>query len=70
MEAKTCSNREGLRLPTDWVAAVDRFAASEVLRDYLGPRFVDMFASVKRTEQDRFGAAVTALDYDWYLGNA
>jgi glutamine synthetase len=31
---------------------------------------VDMFVAVKRTEQDRFGAAVTALDYDWYLGNA
>jgi glutamine synthetase len=29
-----------------------------------------MFTSVKRTEQDRFGAVVTALDYDWYLGNA
>ena len=62
--------RDGVRLPTDWVAAVDRLEASEVLRDYLGSRFVDMFVSVKRTEQDRFGAAVTALDYDWYLGNA
>lgn len=62
--------RDGVRLPTDWVAAVDRLEASEVLRDYLGSRFVDMFVAVKRTEQDRFGAAVTALDYDWYLGNA
>jgi glutamine synthetase len=52
------------------VAAVDMFERSEVLRDYLGPRFVEMFTSVKRTEQDRFGAVVTALDYDWYLGNA
>lgn len=62
--------RDGVRLPTDWVGAVDLFERSEVLRDYLGPRFVDMFVSVKRTEQDRFGAAVTALDYAWYLGNA
>jgi hypothetical protein len=62
--------RDGVRLPTDWVGAVDLFERSEVLRDYLGPRFVDMFTSVKRTEQDRFGAVVTALDYDWYLGNA
>ena len=62
--------RDGVRLPTDWVGAVDLFDRSQVLRDYLGPRFVDMFVSVKRTEQDRFGAVVTALDYDWYLGNA
>jgi glutamine synthetase len=62
--------RDGVRLPTDWVGAVDLFERSDVLRDYLGPRFVDMFTSVKRTEQDRFGAVVTALDYDWYLGNA
>jgi glutamine synthetase len=62
--------RDGARLPTDWVSAVDRLEASDVLREYLGPRFVDMYVAVKRTEQDRFGAAVTALDYDWYLGNA
>jgi hypothetical protein len=29
-----------------------------------------MFTAVKRTEQDRFYAAVTAADYDWYLKNA
>ncbi len=26
-----------------------------MLRDYLGERFVEMFVSVKRTEQARFG---------------
>ncbi len=60
----------GSRLPTDWVAAVDRFAASAVMRDYLGDRFVDLFATVKRTEQARFNAVVTSLDHDWYLQNA
>ena len=41
-----------------------------VLRDYLGDRFVDMFCSVKRTEQARFFEVVTELDFDWYLRNA
>jgi glutamine synthetase len=29
-----------------------------------------MFASVKRTEQERYMAVVPALDYDWVLANA
>src|SRR5690606_10506790 len=59
-----------VRLPSNWFAAVDQFDASKVLRDYLGDRFVDMFVSVKKTEQARFFEVVTALDYDWYLRNA
>jgi glutamine synthetase len=56
-----------LRLPANWFAAVDRFEASDTLRDYLGARFVTMFGKVKRIEQDRFFEVVSALDYDWYL---
>jgi glutamine synthetase len=52
--------KEKIRLPTDWYAAVNLFEASDVLRDYLGERFVEMFVSVKRTEQARFGEVVTA----------
>jgi glutamine synthetase len=62
--------KEKVRLPTDWCASVNTFEASDVLRDYLGERFVEMFVSVKRTEQARFAEVVTALDYDWYLRNA
>jgi glutamine synthetase len=58
------------KLPTNWFAAVDLFAASPILREYLGDRFVDMFTSVKRTEQARFFEVVTSLDFDWYLRNA
>ncbi|MEO8927488.1 MAG: glutamine synthetase family protein [Caulobacteraceae bacterium] len=58
------------RLPATWFAALDVFERSDLLRDYLGDRFVTMFAKVKRTEQDRFHEAVSPLDYDWYLKNA
>ncbi len=59
--------RSDQRLPANWFAALDAFERSEVMRDYLGDRFVTMFAKVKRTEQDRFFEVVSALDYDWYL---
>jgi glutamine synthetase len=57
----------GERIPTNWFAAVDRFAQSALLKDYLGARFVDTYASVKRTEQERFYSVITGIDYDWYL---
>lgn len=62
--------KEKSRLPSNWFSAVDLFDQSTVLRDYLGDRFVDMFVSVKRTEQARFFEVVTPLDFDWYLRNA
>ena len=56
--------------PSNWFAAVDRFHASALMRDYLGDRFVEMFSIVKRVEQDRYFSAVPPIDYDWYLRNA
>lgn len=57
----------GERIPTNWFAAVDRFADSTVLRDYLGERFVRMYATVKRVEQERYQSVIPSVDYDWYL---
>jgi len=62
--------RTDQRLPSTWFAALDAFEASSVMRQYLGERFVGMFTTVKRTEQDRFFGQVPTLDYDWYLKNA
>src|SRR5690606_30754208 len=59
--------QSGERIPTNWFAAVDRFAESAVLKDYLGERFVRMFTTVKRVEQDRYQSAIPTVDYDWYL---
>ncbi len=60
----------GERLPTDWAYAIERFARSEVLVDYLGEQAVEMFATVKRVEHERYTAVVTPLDYDWVLRSA
>ncbi len=40
------------------------------MRDYLGARFHQMFAAIKRAEYDRYNSQVTELDYEWYLRNA
>jgi len=56
--------------PANWFSAVSAFEASDLMRDYLGARFVSMFSKVKRIEQDRFFAVVSSLDYDWCLKNA
>jgi glutamine synthetase len=60
----------GPRLPSNWFAAVDAFAASAVMQDYLGERFVRLYAIHKATEQDRYFARVPPLDIEWYLRNA
>lgn len=58
------------RLPLNWAASLDRFAASTLLPDYLGARFCSMYEIVKRVELDRFEAVVTPQDFDWYLHTA
>ena len=57
-------------LPKNWFAAVDTFASSDPLKDYLGARFQAMYTIVKRTEQDRYFAHVPLADYDWCFRNA
>jgi glutamine synthetase len=57
----------GEKIPTNWFAATDRFAESAIMKDYLGERFVRMYATVKRVEQDRFQSVIPDIDYDWYL---
>ncbi len=60
----------GEPMPSNWFSAVDRFAASSAMADYLGTRFVQMYSIVKRAEQEQFFASVPTLDYDWYLRTA
>jgi glutamine synthetase len=60
----------GLKLLDNWFAALDLFAGSARMKDYLGPDFHRVFVAVKRAEQNRFFSRVTELDYDWYLRNS
>ena len=60
----------GERLPTDWAYAIERLARSPLLTGYLGAEAVEMFATIKRVEHERYSAVVTPLDYDWVLRSA
>lgn len=60
----------GERLPTDWAHALALFEGSRLLGDYWGGRAAEMFATMKRVEQERYNAIVTPLDYDWVLRSA
>ena len=64
------AEKSGQYLPTNWFAAVDLFEKSDLMKDYLGERFVRMFTCQKRTEQSRYFDEVPVQDYDWYLRNA
>lgn len=58
------------RLPTQWADSIAIFEKSALMRDYLGPRYAEVFTAIKKAELDRFYAQVSALDYVWYLRNA
>ncbi len=55
------------KIPNRWPAALDRFARSKVLPDYLGAEFCESFLKNRRCEERRFNNEVSNIDYDWYL---
>ena len=56
-----------LKIPHRWDAAIDRFARSKVLPDYLGADYCKYYAIVRRAESQQFHNTISQLDYDWYL---
>jgi glutamine synthetase len=54
-------------LPRRWREALDAFETAEVLPGYLGSEYCRLYATVKRYELSKLEAAITPLEYDWYL---
>jgi glutamine synthetase len=54
-------------LPATIDAALLALENGAVLREYLGPAYVDLYCSAKRTELERFRRFIPAHEYDWYL---
>lgn len=54
-------------MPTNWFAAIERLRGSAFMKEYFGARFVDVFATIKEIEADRFFAEPQPLDFDYYL---
>ena len=55
------------RIPDRWDAAIDRFARSKVLPEYLGAEFCRSYALHRRGECRQFHSVVSQADFDWYL---
>ena len=58
---------EVITLPTEWGAALRMFENAAILPDYLGADYAKLFAAVRRDEYNQFQAAVSNIDYEWYL---
>ena len=48
-------------------SALKRFRNSAIMRDYLGDRYVDLYAETKMLEFEKFQSVISSLEYDWYL---
>ena len=54
-------------LPDRWEFALQEFARSAVLQDYLGSSYCSVFQTMRRAECDSYHAQISNLDYEWYL---
>jgi glutamine synthetase len=60
--------QDGDPLPTNWPAAIERFATSEFASTTFGEKFRHLFSTVKRAEMQEFNSFVTPLEIARYLG--
>jgi glutamine synthetase len=55
------------KIPNRWDAAIDLFAKSKVLPEYLGEAFCETYVANRRDEARRFHNIISSTDFDWYL---
>jgi glutamine synthetase len=55
------------KLPNRWDAAIDKFARSKILPEYLGADYCKIYALNRRSESRCFHNVVSNTDYDWYM---
>lgn len=48
-------------------SALKRLRNSQVMKDYLGEQYVNVYAETKMLEFEKFQRAISPLEYDWYL---
>jgi glutamine synthetase len=60
--------QDGDPLPTNWPAAIERFAASAFAVETFGEKFTHLYSTVKGAEAQEFNSHVTPLEIARYLG--
>ena len=56
------------KIPNRWDDAIDRFARSKILPQYLGEEYCRIYAIHRREESRRFHNVISNVDFEWYLG--
>lgn len=56
-----------IELPVRWDDALNAFDEANVLPEYFGKRFCEVFSTCRRDECERFNAQPSNRDYEWYL---
>ena len=54
-------------IPRRLGTALARLEAGEILPDYLDPTYTATYCATKRNELEKFNAAITPREYEWYL---
>jgi len=55
-------------LTDNWSAAVERFAASDFIRDTFGERYQSIYTNVRRDEISQLTTEISQVEYRTYLG--
>ncbi|MGI9481212.1 MAG: glutamine synthetase family protein [Hyphomicrobiales bacterium] len=61
---------DAVEIPLNWHGAIDAFAASKIMPEYLGEEYAKIYATARRWECNNFQAIVPQHDYDLYLRTA
>ena len=54
-------------LPTNLRDALRELEASQVMKDYIGEEYLDVFVLCKENELEEFERTISDLEYMWYL---
>ncbi|MCP4407583.1 MAG: glutamine synthetase, partial [Gammaproteobacteria bacterium] len=54
-------------LPLNWEKALDAFDASDVVKEYLGEGYCDLYSQIRWDECNAFRSIVSNVDYEWFL---
>lgn len=55
------------KIPNRWDAAIDKFARSKILPEYLGADYCKAYVLNRRDESRRFHNTISNVDFDWYM---
>ena len=61
-----CGDRDP-DLSFSWQAALDALAAGQILSEYLGADYLDLYRLTKQFEHDNYYDQFSPLEFDWYL---